>query len=342
MIKVMSLVAPQSRISRAGGTQRWPQVPPNFFGIPFGLAGLAEAWSAASPTLGTSAAVPDAIDIVAAAVWLPLVVMYAAHGVRTVLADLRDPVLAPFVPVAAIAGMLLGSALRAYNLAAGRVLVCAFLVITIGIGGWLTGQWVVGEVDQEKFHPGYFLPTVAGGLVGAFCAAQVHLHAIGEASFGVGVLCWLVLGSILLNRLFFRPALPAALVPTLAIELAPPSVAGLAYFALGGQGSSLGACMLGGYAVLMALVQLRFIPLYAKLSFSPGFWAFTFSYAAAATDALEWISQRKPAGAIAYAIVIIAAITLFIGIIAFRTTILLLRGQLLVRHSSPTESTRQP
>jgi tellurite resistance protein len=87
-------------------------------------------------------------------------------------------------------------------------------------------------------------------------------------------------------------------------------------------------------------VQLRFIPLYARLSFSPGFWAFTFSYAAAATDALEWISQRKPVGAIAYAIVIIAAITLFIGIIAFRTLILLLRGQLLVRPSAPADSPR--
>jgi tellurite resistance protein len=313
------------------GSPLWPRVPPNFFGIPFGLAGLAEAWHAAAPTLGTSTVVPNAIDIVAAVAWLALVTTYAARGVRSVLADLRDPVLAPFVPVAAIAGMLLGSALSAYNLAAGRVLVSVFLVITIGVGGWLTGQWIVGDVDQGKFHPGYFLPTVAGGLVGAFCAAQVHLHAVGEASFGIGLLCWLLLGSILLNRLFFRPALPAALVPTLAIELAPPAVAGVAYFALGGRAGDLGACVLGGYAVLMALVQLRLLPLYAKLPFSPGFWAFTFSYAAAATDGLEWISQQKPAGATAYAIVIIAAITLLIGVIAFRTMVLLLRGQLLVR-----------
>jgi tellurite resistance protein len=145
----------------------------------------------------------------------------------------------------------------------------------------------------------------------------------------------LLLGSILLNRLFFRPALPAALLPTLAIELAPPAVAGVAYFALGGRASSLLACVLGGYAVLMALVQLRLLPLYARLSFSPGFWAFTFSYAAAATDGLEWISQKKPAGATAYAIVIIAAITALIGVIAFRTVILLIRGELLARPQPP-------
>lgn len=38
----------------------------------------------------------------------------------------------------------------------------------------------------------------------------------------------MLLGSLVLNRLFFNRALPPALMPTLAIELAPPAVAGLA------------------------------------------------------------------------------------------------------------------
>jgi tellurite resistance protein len=68
---------------------------------------------------------------------------------------------------------------------------------------------------------------VAGGLAGADAAAKVHLHALAEASFGIGILCCLLFGSLLLNRLFFRPMLPPPLVPTLAIEFAPPVVAGL-------------------------------------------------------------------------------------------------------------------
>jgi hypothetical protein len=55
----MSLIASQSGRSAAGGARFWPRVPPSFSGIPFGLAGLAEAWDAASATLGTPAAVPD-------------------------------------------------------------------------------------------------------------------------------------------------------------------------------------------------------------------------------------------------------------------------------------------
>jgi tellurite resistance protein len=59
----------------------------------------------------------------------------------------------------------------------------------------------------------------------------------------------------------------------------------------------------------MAQVQVRLVPVYRRLSFSPGFWAFTFSYAATATDALVWLTLKKPAGSIGYAVVVVAAMT---------------------------------
>jgi hypothetical protein len=67
-----------------------------------GIAGLAQAWDAAAPLLGTPQAIPDALNILATALWLFLVGAYLAQGPRIVLADLRDPVLSPFVPVSAL------------------------------------------------------------------------------------------------------------------------------------------------------------------------------------------------------------------------------------------------
>src|ERR1700749_4115254 len=122
--------------------------------------------------------------------------------------------------------------------------------------------------------------------MGANAAAQVDLHAVAEASFGVGVISWVLLGSVIMYRLFSRPPLPDALVPTMAIELGIPAVAGSAYFAVAGPTANFMAFALGGYAVLMALVQVRLIPVYLRLSFTPGFWSFAFAYAAAASDAL--------------------------------------------------------
>jgi tellurite resistance protein len=273
-------------------------------------------------------AVPGALDVLAAALWLVLAGAYLAQGPRIILADLRDPVLSPFVSSSALTAMLLAAALAQDAPAAGRVLVIVFLAVTIALGGWLTAQWMTGGIEPDWVHPGYFLPTAAGGLIGADAAAQVHLHALAEASFGIGIVSWVLLGSTILNRLFSRPALPNALVPTMAIELGIPAVAGPAYFAVAGQTVSFMACALGGYAVLMALVQVRLIPVYRRLSFTPGFWSFTFAYAAAGADALIGLAITKPPAATGYAIAVIALLTAFVLWIAFRTVVLAVRGQL--------------
>jgi tellurite resistance protein len=317
-----------------------PRVPPNLFGIALGIAGLAQAWHAAVPVLGTPQSVPGALDVLAAALWLVLAGAYLAQGPRIVLADLRDPVLSPFVSASALTAVLLAAALAQDAPSAGRVLVIVSLAVTIAIGGWLTGQWMTGGIDPDSVHPGYFLPTAAGGLIGANAAAQVHLHALAEASFGIGVICWIMLGSVILNRLFTRPALPPALVPTIAIELGIPAVAGLAYFAVAGRTVSFVACALGGYTVLMALVQVRLVPVYRRLSVTPGSWAFTFAYAAAAADALVWLAITKPPGTAGYAIAVITLLTSFVSWFAFRTVVLAVRAARCRTSSRGREATR--
>src|SRR5437763_1000958 len=97
---------------------------------------------------------------------------------------------------------------------------------------------------------------------------------------GLGLICWLVLGSIILARLLFRPALPSPLLPTLAIEVAPPAVALLAYFAVFGDRIDTIAALLAGYGILMVIAQARLLPVFLRLPFMPSTWAFTFSWAA--------------------------------------------------------------
>jgi tellurite resistance protein len=307
---------------------RGPRVPPHMSAIALGLAGLALAWHTAVPALGAVRAVPGPLDVLAAAVWLVLVSAYLAQGPRVLLADLRDPVLSPFVSSFALTAMILATALAVEAPAAGRVLVAVSLGVTTVIGGWLTGQWITGGIDPDSVHPGYFLPTAAGALIGANSAAQVHLHALAEASFGIGIISWIMLGAVILNRMFTRPPLPNGLVPTMAIELGTPGVAGSAYFAVAGRATGFVACALGGYAILMALVQVRLIPVYRRLSFTAGFWSFAFAYGAAASDALTWLAIKKPPAATGYAIAIIVLLTAFVAWIAFRTAVLAVRGQL--------------
>jgi tellurite resistance protein len=317
------------------------RIPPNFSGIPFGLAGLANTWIVAGRDGDVSTWIGDALLALAALSWLAVVVAYAAHALsrpRALVDDMVDPVAGPFVPLAVITPTLLAAqGVVLYDLGVGRVLVDVFLVLTLVFGGWITGQWIYGRIDIDQIHPGYFLPTVAGGFIASVAASAVGQRTLADIMLGLGFICWLVLGSLLLNRLFIRPPLPAPLVPTLAIEVAPPALAGLALFARNGGRIDIWVMLVSGYGLLLVLAQIRLLPLYLRLSFAPSFWAFTFSWSTVATTTLHWITGGHPPGHRVYTYLVLAAISTLIGGIAVRSILAAARGRFLppVRSAEP-------
>src|SRR5260370_19574972 len=204
----------------------WLAIPPTFYAIAFGLVGLARVWHLAGSLYGLSAAIGDALFLVAALVFLlffAALVIKLVLASKTVLADLADPAIGPMFSLLPITGMLLAVGLEPYAFDAARVLFLVFFVATVLLGGWYTGQWIVAALDAGNFGPAYFLPTVAGGIRGAESAASFSLTGLCWLTFGIGMISWLMLGPIILNRLYFRPGLPAALIPTLPL-LTVPSV----------------------------------------------------------------------------------------------------------------------
>lgn len=260
-----------------------PRIAPNAFGISFGLTGLAGCWLTAWQAAHVPAAVGTALLALAAVAWGFLVASYLVQPDRwsTLRADLVHPALAPFVPLAAIIPMRLAAlGVQPRAPGAASILVDGLIALVVLHGSWFTGQLIYGDYPVQQVHPGYFLPTVAGGLLAATSAAQVGQRGLGLALFGYGVLCWIILGSIILGRLITGPPLPQALQPTLAIEVAPAAVATTAWLTLHDGRIDLVAQLLAGYGVLMVLAQLRLVPLLRRLPFGLGFWSFTFSWAA--------------------------------------------------------------
>jgi tellurite resistance protein len=159
---------------------------------------------------------------------------------------------------------------------------------------------------------------------------------------GLGLICWLILGSMIMARLFFRAALPAALAPTMAIEVAPAAVASIAYFTLRPGRTDTFAAALAGYGLLMVLAQLPLLPIYLRLRFTLSTWAFTFSWAAVASTALLWIGVTHPAGHRVYSYLVLGLISVFIGAIAARTGVAISRRQLLPPPAPPKAAAAAP
>jgi tellurite resistance protein len=310
--------------------------------MPFGLAGLAGTWLTLADHGRAPVAVGNVLLAVSTLVWAVLIVTYLAHAASDrgrIAADLRDPVAGPFASLALITPVLLAAqGIYPHFESAGRAVVDVFIVGVVLLGGWFTGQWIYGPLEFSKIHPGYFLPTVAGGLVASIGAAEVGQLRLAQVMFGLGVICWLMVGSMILARLFFQPTLPTALIPTLAIEVAPAAVASLAYFAQHGDHIDQVAALLGGYGILMVLTQVRLLPAFVGLHFMPSFWSFTFSWAAVATVGLHWLDTLRPAGYVGYEYAVTGLISLLTGAIAVRTLVSLAGGQLLPAPAAPHEA----
>lgn len=157
---------------------------------------------------------------------------------------------------------------------------------------------------------------------GATWSIGSHWLSIGAFILGAGF--WIVMLPPLLARFALAPALPAGLMPTMAILAAPPVVGGNAWFVLHGKDVDGIQAGLRSAAVLFALVQLFLFPRYLKLHLSIASWSFSFTAAAATSYILHWLSlTTHPAAPVAGWIALIA-LSAFIALITvgnFRNTV---------------------
>ncbi|MEV7735761.1 hypothetical protein AB0O75_27420 [Streptomyces sp. NPDC088921] len=271
--------------------------------MPTKLAG--KTWAAemgqskARFTYHSDTRIPQAFWAFAAIAWAWLITAHLVRGRRSeesLISQLRHPAQGPIAALAPVTAMLIAIDLSTWSVIAGRSLFFLALAASTLLAAWLLVHWIEGNIKPESMHPGYLLPTVAPGLIGGEGADALGYRGLAWALFGVGSFFGVVLTAIVLQRLTFRATLPDALLPTTAILLAPPAVAGLAWFSLQGATADPVAQSLAGIGVLLLLVQAAMLPRCRRLHFSIGFWSFTFPPAAAVALTVEWLEITEPAG----------------------------------------------
>jgi tellurite resistance protein len=305
----------------------------NLFVVAFGVAALAQAWSTVTQLAGASDWPGNVLWIVAAVTWLITLAAYLANvaAQRRWKTELSDPTFGPFTALIVIVPMLLGARLAEQARGAGEVVFGCTVILVVLIGAWISGDWVTGDGDIRRWHPGYFLPTATGGLLAGGASAALGFTTLSRVLFGLGITSFVVLASIISLRLYVVPSLPPALLPTIAIELAPPVVAGNSWFAINGGKVDTLAAVLAGLALLMLLVQLRLIPLYRHAPFGPGFWAFSFPFGAAVTYGVRWLAAEHVRNGAALGYALVGILTAGFALLAARTVTGLVHGTFLPR-----------
>jgi tellurite resistance protein len=299
--------------------------PLNAFGIAFGLAGLAGAWTEATRSLASPQFIAETLWVVAMVVWLTTVIIYVSRlrGWGDLSGDLQHSVLGPFAALVPIPPMLWGAHMAATSTPLGVALVVVCVTASSVFGVWFISQLLTVSRGFGTVHSGYFLPSVAAALLSAQSLAVIGQKWLALGLLGVGLLFWLLIGGAVLARLMAGPDILGALVPTLGIFSAPPAVAGNAWWVIsGGQGGAINA-LLAGAMVAVVAPHFFLAGRYARLPFALGFWALTFTAAASATFALRLFAMNDDAWSVAAAWVVVALATVFIAAVATRSLALL-------------------
>lgn len=104
-------------------------------------------------------------------------------------------------------------------------------------------------------------------------------------------------------------------------------VGGTAWFQINGGGVDDIALVLAGYALLMAMVQVRLLPLFRTVPFGPAWWAFSFSYAATATYGIRWLEAGSSAHQQVWIDAALIVTTALIIALTARTAVAIARGR---------------
>ena len=285
----------------AHGSAKLKFLMPGWYAVVMGLCGLALAWHRAQPLMGDGAAAAAlAIGTLAAAVFAVLAVATVLRGWRHPEAwaeDRRHPVRHTFIaalPIAIILLATVGVALFGPHPLA-RVLWWLGSLAQWFVTAWVLARWwrgaSAGGLQWAGVTPALFIPIVGNVLVPLAGVPLGHAEW-AAAQFGIGLLFWPVVLTLLVVRLAVQGLWAERLLPTAFIFIAPPVVVGLSLLQLGAPALWGWACWgMGLFSFVWAATLVRRI---AALPFGLPHWGMSFPLAALAALTLRLAQPGQP------------------------------------------------
>ncbi|MBA5776717.1 SLAC1 anion channel family protein [Stappia sp. F7233] len=326
----MDAQSPGSAVDRTAGA--WLEYfPVNFFATVMGLSGMTLATLRLEGAAHLTHAASSTFLAITVGVLAGSLMLYGLKALRypkAVAADWHHPVKIAFFPAISIGLILTGSAMSVlWPLPAKTVWATgAFLhfVFTLGVvSAWISHR----PFESVHLTPAWFIPAVGNVLV-PIAGVSFGYVELSWFFFSVGIVFWIVLLTLIFNRLVFHNPIPERLLPTLVILIAPPSVAFIAWMQLSPELDAFGRILYFS-AVFFAAVILLQIRKLVRLPFSIAWWAYSFPLAGFTVATFIYVdAAHHTQGGILAGIAAYATLALVIFVLLARTTLAALRGEI--------------
>jgi tellurite resistance protein len=256
--------------------------PVTFFAIGMGMMGLTLAIRSAEHAFALGNAASGVALAVSVVVLAAVAIGYGLKALThwpEVRAEWNHPVRIAFFPAMSISLLLLAAAL------VDPAPLMAHVVWIVGttLQGVLALAVIAAWIGHRPFQhgqltPAWFIPAV-GNVIVPLAGARLGHPEVSWLFFSGGLIFWLVLLTLVMNRLMFHDPLPGKMVPTLMILIAPPAVAFVAWLRLEGTVGAFGHILLSIAYVFAAIVATQ-AGKFRKMPFALSWWALSFPLAA--------------------------------------------------------------
>ena len=296
--------------------------PVMMYAIVMGLGGLTIMYQKATLWLGFPSSIGEVLMYTTAAVFLVVSSIYLKKALNYKIAvanEFSHPVRVNFFAAISISMLMLAiiykeefhliSAIFWYP---GAILHFYLTMHTISF-------WINKNQQLDHSNPAWFIPIVGNLLVPVGGVGFVDIDVL-IYFFSVGIFFWVILFSIILNRIIFHNQLAVKFMPTLFILIAPPAVGFISYFKMFGVVDTF-ALILFNLALFFTLLVLFMYKNFIKIKFFISWWAFVFPIAAMAISAMLMyhIKASLFLGILSYTMVIIT--TIIILIVTYQTIV---------------------
>lgn len=264
--------------------------PVSAFAMVMGLSGLSLSWTkfAHATQLTYAQNLSQVFGLLAATVFLVLILGLLRKLVQSpekLVEEWNHPVKSSFFGAISVGICLLAAVAYPYSEQLAQIVWIVGATFHLFAMLAVLNAWVHRENLQAAHAcPVWFIPAV-GNVVVPLAGVKLGYIEVSWMFYSVGLIFWLVLLSLVMYRLMFvQPPLPDRLKPTIAIFLAPPTVAFSSWIALTGLTSGQALDPFGhilmGIAFFFTFFLMTQFGRFAKLPFFMSWWAYSFPSAA--------------------------------------------------------------
>ncbi len=305
--------------------------PVMMFAMVMGFSGLAIVYKKAHEILGFSIVVADILAYLSIALFITILVTYITKIFKyndQFKQELSHPIRINFFAAISISFVLISILTKPmnYDIAyfcffIGALLHLFFTFNTLNF-------WINKSVEIQHSNPAWFIPIV-GNLIVPVGGVGFFSNTILMFYFSIGIFFWIIMLSIILNRIIFHKQFAPKFMPTLFILIAPPSIGLVAYFKMT-QTIDMFAMILFNLGLFFTLLVLFMYKKFLKIQFFISWWAFTFPLATVALATLLMYEQLHDSIYLYLSYGLILFLTIVITIVAYNTILHMLKKEICI------------